>query len=690
MVLTTVHIPREKVRFLRIFHATQIVQEPVTTIRIQRNRTRVSRIIHPARNTQRYSFAATSMASSMLSGIATEQEASFPSPTYLRKRYKKLQRCKISHKTISERPTPGSTSYENVDPSFHAMRALNGQPGTKPEPVVVHAIIKDVKRGAAEKGESDPSATLGQMPSRSRLLASAQYASHSFSSRVNRLVQALGQGQHIRFAPTDRNGRADVFATAAVLSGATSESWITEESTVGQGDSGRSLSRWSRSPFPTLSLSSGGSFPHRNSEIQDTRSVGSPIISENQHEQLADRIRDEIRGFATTNQRDYLETMVGHERPTGVDPRVLRTHGRDGIETHIISPIPLDYQRRRGSKTPSIDSSGSGYLSSPLSQILTRQDRKEKSPAYSTRSNRSAIATAEENLWSPEIAPSRGSQAQVVECQPRKGRADRVERQENNSRINRWLKEALDSKKEPSAKKTGKAIGVFKDRPSSWSDEWAAKSIARPDKVLKDLTNVRHPGYLDKNSFAQEKEMQTKAITRAYIQSQIRPEPAVVPVYPSARSYLSANWAQAELKHRSAGRAVIASAQTALQGHVVADSPAVMRLRSRTSSGASTVRPARADEDLHPDVALALARLEGRAPPPATSPIQRWRDDTDRYGVDVEVELERLRMDAPEPLTPFGYGAWAERFEDAVDAGFDCALEAPLSPGARRYIDALV
>lgn len=49
-----------------------------------------------------------------------------------------------------------------------------------------------------------------------------------------------------------------------------------------------------------------------------------------------------------------------------------------------------------------------------------------------------------------------------------------------------------------------------------------------------------------------------------------------------------------------------------------------------------------------------------------------------------------MRLDAPAPLTPYLYGALTARFEEAVDAGFDCAMEAPLSPGARRYLDSLI
>lgn len=48
-----------------------------------------------------------------------------------------------------------------------------------------------------------------------------------------------------------------------------------------------------------------------------------------------------------------------------------------------------------------------------------------------------------------------------------------------------------------------------------------------------------------------------------------------------------------------------------------------------------------------------------------------------------------VKLNAPEPVTPFLYGAWMERFEAAVDAGFDCAMAAPLSPGVRRYLDGL-
>lgn len=45
-----------------------------------------------------------------------------------------------------------------------------------------------------------------------------------------------------------------------------------------------------------------------------------------------------------------------------------------------------------------------------------------------------------------------------------------------------------------------------------------------------------------------------------------------------------------------------------------------------------------------------------------------------------------VRLDAPEPLTPFLYGAWTEKFEAAVDAGFDCALDGAAESGGEEVL----
>ncbi|KAL8903075.1 MAG: hypothetical protein Q9207_004170 [Kuettlingeria erythrocarpa] len=742
MTLTIVTIPKERVCLLQVVHAVQINPKPLTTVRLKRQRTQVLRISRRPRSTQ-YSPTAISMASSIFSGIATGHESSFPNSTYLRKRYRKLQKCKVSRDTEFREASPGHSSDRPFDPSFDAIRALNGQPDIKPVPVVVPAVIKDATKsngaGNLKLGFPSPDGEQSQRPT------SDQHAPQSFSMRVDRLIQAVDWvdgGLHIRYASSGRDSGLRVPAGATDYSSTGSGSWITEESTVDHGNLGLMHGHLPRSPFPTASLSSG-SFPHRDSSIQridaesTVRRIGSLLISEAQRQQLGDRIRDEIVRAADANQgddlentsrrngllisesqrqqlegriqgeiarsanedrRDSLETVIHIKPVKKVDPRVVRVQGREGRKGYNISPIPLDYQRRRNLATPSVDSRETlSDVSSPLGHVLARQATRTQTSA-SMRSLQSSGVLAGPDKWFPGILPP------DIKQQARKDKEVQIKQLETNSRVIRWLhhvKEAFGYRKVSPTKKSGKSISVFKDNSSDDAEKWTAMPIARPNNALSDLTNVRQPGYWTNNSFAQEKQQmrQKKTSLAPTVQSGMRPRPRASPARPPASA---PQVKQFELNSRPAETRAMTRARTALRGYVVTDSsPLLTETRSRRSgSRPSTIKPVQAGEELHPNVAFALARLEGRVPPPPLSPIRRWRDGHEGYGAHVEVELRRpgnadfqvallVRLDAPEPVTPFLYGAWRERFEAAVDAGFDCAMAAPLSPGVRRYLDGL-
>ncbi|KAL8718459.1 MAG: hypothetical protein Q9225_004407 [Loekoesia sp. 1 TL-2023] len=652
MPLTIIQFPRDQVRSLKVIHAVQAASESPVAVRIQKKGLRVLRIIHNIEGVRQYPTVNASMASSILSGVATGQEASFPSSMYLRKRYKKLQRCTVSRNPSVQSRGRASPTHSPIDPSFQAIRALNGQPETIPEPVIVHALVEDANGGLAGDIKAlsrTPSNRVNDTP---QLLASLEHGSQSFSARVDRLVQAIDLGRTIRFQPSDDNGPIQVFATVT-----TPEVGYGEDAAV----------EYSRKRTDT------------------------PLISVAECQGLQNRIRDRIAESAAANQRDSISIVARHERHAGVDPRKLYTHGRDGVRCHIISPIPLDYHKPRSLTTPSIRSSGTvSDLSSPLGHTVAAHVSGTKNPAYSTRSEQSASATAGGNPWFPEISPSEVNSSLALGGRPRKGKDDQPDRQEKNLRIVSWLrrvKEALSPHSKFPARKPGRAVGVFQDKSSSSSDRWPGAPVPRPENVLRDLTNIRQPGYLEKNSFAQT--LQKEPGKKAKVQNSVKAQPAVVTVHPSAQSYVQVNWPQAELHSKSAGGKDLIGARTALRGHVVTDSPITRIARSGESSRASTVKPSYGQEELHPDVAFALARLEGRAPPPPASPILRRTDDAGLYSPDVEIELGRLRLNCPKPLRPNKDSTWTERFEESIDAGFDCALEAPLSPETKTYIESL-
>ncbi|KAL8962849.1 MAG: hypothetical protein Q9193_000809 [Seirophora villosa] len=659
MALTIIRIPEERVRFLRVVHAIDINKElphvPPKTIRVRRRKTKIVRVAHAIAAARRF-----------ITGIMTP--SAFPSSTYLRKRYKTLQKCQISRPADFRHVAsgfPSTVADAAHHPSFDVIRALNRQPGATPEPHVVRAAVEDSRVVTAE--------TLALIPIRNatatpiQRFASPSHESRSFSTRLDKLVKAAEAGQHIRFAPSDRDDSVEVFASrpAAAAPGVSIEDSVTERDMAHSHHFHQVADRRPRSPYPTLVVSSD-SDPQDVSGENTGRRTKSPSLP-GMPQQLSARMPNGVTESFIADQEVPMETAVRHERRAPVDPRVLETHGRDGIQRRMISPIPLDYQRPRGLATPSIDSSETASdTSSPSRQVLIRQAMKERRPASSTRTGRSATATAGGHPWFPELAPTGPRPSADRPKRTMKVQNNSVEQQDKTSKAGRWLhhvKEAFAPAKKSPTRETGQAIGVLQDASSSHGINQAAMPIARTRDVLRDRTNVRQFGHpLLHNSFMQETYMQQQARPKRGTRRQLQRQPAVRSVHPPARSGVAEP--QAGLRSRSPGRDAV----------TVTDS---------VSSG----EPEQGRQELHPRVNHALARLEGRVAPPSSSPIRRYRDYTDRYGEDVEVELGRLSMDTPWPQTTHQPGVLTERFDEAVDAGFDCALEAPISPETQKFME---
>lgn len=598
MPLTIIQFPKEQVRFLQVIHATQVAAEPPAIFRIQRKTVQVLRVARGVSTVRGHPKRGTSMAASVLSGIATGQEAAFPNATYLRRRYKKLQRCKISRSTNAQ-SARSNLADPSLDPSFQAIRALNAQPGSKPEPIVVHAIIEDTRHCFAGNVKLLPSTPPTQMNT-----TPIEQESLSFSERVERMGQAIDRGQQIIFVPSDEPGRINVFARNAAASNACSVD---------------------------------------NETFQYTRQrTDTPIISTSQRQDLENRIRAQIAASADTGSTDSIAPAVHHEGHRGVDPRKFCTYGRDGVQCHTISPIPLDYHRPREMATPVVSSGNSASdLSSPTRQIVARRLAEAKHPTHSAQSDRSANAVDGASLWLPNAAPSEGP-SPSSRNRSRKAVEDRLERQERDRGVVAWIRRVkanINPAKNSPAKKTRKANGVFRDNPSSGSYKWSGTPIPRPDKVLRDMTNIRQPGYLERNSFAQERNMREHKGTKAKVQARVKPQPEVMPSRPLAGSHFQGTLPQAEFNSHPAGPRTLASERTAIRSHRFADFLPAPTTRSRASSEASMVRPSQSVNKMDHQ-AFALARLEGRVPPPPASPIQRLADDASLYGSDVELELE--------------------------------------------------
>ena len=616
-----IHIQQQHVREIRIAHATEVAR-------------RLSHNMSPSR--------------SIFSGVATAEEAAFPSATYLRTRYKKLQRCIVSRMPGSSKPSgsrrtgtgevPDSRSISpsgNSDPSFDAIRALNGQPGAGPQPDVIHAMIKDLTCNVVHTREYIASTSAKEAGDSHKPLEPSSHNQQSFSARVDRLLQAKD---------------VDMFASNVNGSETDSPRSVTHQIAANPANFGRIISPGSLPRTPGSYTSADrffcpGTHISRRNSVHASSSwatssalsgtgfrrgrARSPIITETQRRQLEQRILDKIAACSGGDLESTVETAAYHGhgieasgashgthigfevRKQTVDPTQLGTINRDGErEYHRISAIPLDYQKSHGLATPSLGSSGSS------SEVEFPLNHKSKEIPLSVKHGAdldhdllltSRVATTD--AWVTVDSDQSLSSEQ-------EGEDTQLEREQKKERIFFWLhriKDAFMESKESPTKKLGKAVNVFREGPARTVGESATNSSPRSAKALKDMTNVRQAGYL-RNSFAQDKIRQEKLT------------------------------ATSEDQKKQSERA----------GY---------------------------EEDLDPEVAYSLARLEGRVPPRPTSPflIERCREDS-QYGSDVEIELPPLDLANPQPMRPDHecvVGNWSATMEEAVEAGFECVLEPP-------------
>lgn len=668
-----------------------LVSAPMQTIHIQRPNIPVVHVDHAVEVTRRPAAHGMSPERWIFSGVATGEHASFPGATYLRKRYKKLQRCIVSRMPSSSPPSASqragaveiSESYSSpggFNPSFQAIRFLNRQSESQTDPYVINAIIKDfngnivgTNLSAAPTSETLAQDTQDRLESSSRNL-------QSFGTRVERLIKAIHRRQRIQYGLSESGENVDVFASNANGSETGSPRSVTHQIAAFPNIIGRIISP--RSESVSQSPDSPGSidrffcprsFPSRehgstqplratnpvlNDRILARVRVGSTIITENQRRELSERIRDRIAasagrsigasgkivvrrgncgdddGSAATDSYNQLET---------IDPTklyVIRQSGKE--ECHTVSPIRLDYLRGRGFATPSLSgSSGSSLEPSPhLADKSMKPHRSVRRIGYPANSPllTSPVATTDARVSDEtDQGPSREQD----------GEDSPLEREQKSKRVFSWLhrvKDALMKPEDSPSKKVARAVNIFREGPVRTSGQSAENDTPGPAKALKDVTNMRQPDIFHSNSSKQKRIRLENLLAKSKNQKKQR----VAPTEPATL-------------------------------HDALDDSTKATVGSEESNG-STVK--QVEEDLHPEVEYSLGRLEGRMQPRPSSPVQIRRsiDDTSLYGSDVELELLPSGLANPQPLRPDHesvVGNWTAPLEEAVEAGFECLLEPP-------------
>lgn len=277
------------------------------------------------------------------------------------------------------------------------------------------------------------------------------------------------------------------------------------------------------------------------------------------------------RGETVVRCQDILKAIPRADSRNRGRRLTMLINGRS--VTRSISPIPINFSRARTVATPSICSQDSSFdKSSPLFGIscMAKHRRarhlspRQKLKAASLRmlekdrlSWRSRIIVWIRNIANPGSDTSSNSSQD-----PRSFKVWRTR-----------------EKNEIAKKRQGKVFGPEDYRQVQEHERKAKENLRRagkagtPKNVLKDITNLRRPGYLEQNSFYKESKISAQAleVSRAAVSAPALPEgPAI---YSSASVFARANWPNPLNSHPTSDEESLEAARARLQGYTIEDSP---------------------------------------------------------------------------------------------------------------------
>ena len=454
------------------------------------------------------------------------------------------------------------------------------------------------------------------------------------NEKIDRLVAVIQAGRQLHFSPDPQTGLIDVSIARDKPSSDEAQSDVKAHTIASPENFGNMIG--TGGGRQRLLIPNSPLFDSTNAS--EVRSTSLSSAWENVLAALEDfyalEQRSEAQFSSPVRESNPREVRAAIRR----DGQYIIYIDKDDVKVATVASIPLDFNKPLRTSTPSIHSSGSDPdCSSPLF---------EKSLEALIRDMTRDVAISEE--------ATRGSSSSNI-----------------RDSVSNWL-ERLETPPdlEGPANATGKRqdLHVFrKGRKNQLAPRRARKPLTA-GKALKDVSNLRRPGYLQHNSFAQTGQV-NKSIAdptrRATSGPEIQPFGGAAGAE-SSRSFIEAKWAVLMSNHnsRKKKRSTRPRAKPTDTAH---NTPHVRRRhRQCPSPQKSTLQ----DPNRTAHFDLALARLEGRGPPKPYSPIRRYADETGLYGPDVLVERRPLRQHHPVPmlLSPFGQSV-AQRLEKSVAKG---------------------
>ena len=450
------------------------------------------------------------------------------------------------------------------------------------------------------------------------------------NAKIDKLIAAISERRQIHFAPVAETGEVDIFADRNIeIEGVGRNEYDIERDIASSPENfGRILGsrngvRRIKSPSSLLYASSTGSW----TSTKDSKSSSSAW----ERAVAAADIR-----FAIEHMDEGQEAIVVREPFSSGEMETRIPFQRRLV--HNIAPISLDYNKPVRSSTPSIHSNGTELdTSSPLFRKSCERVRRETYavPPESTFERGILEASRLDDEWAVVSEPPVNPPEEVNESK------------------------ALISK--------GRAFGVFDDAKSGTS----SRAVEEPNlssKALKDISNLRRPGYLQFNSFAKDAKSTTNpkdtvaTITASSAGFEGAPNPD------SRRAYIKKKWpgllqdpSRDNTSEPPKLDGIARRRNEQAIGHPINTSHYSLS-HERTSMADSSLNtgPAR---QAHFD--LALARLEGRALPPLRSPIRRYPDSAALSDRDILVEggHRPLPLRGPRPVNAMphpalDYGSW--------------------------------
>ena len=435
--------------------------------------------------------------------------------------------------------------------------------------------------------------------SSSRLLSDEE--NDRMNRKIDRLMAVIDDRRPIHFVPDAETGEVDIFADHHERVNEQSEYDLEREIAANPRNFGRIISykngiRWIRSPhslqYADPSESWASTDPSKSSSNAWERAVAAANIR-----------------FALEHGVSDLEPIVIKQPFRSWDMKHEASRSRRRARS--VSPIPLDFYKPLRTLTPSIHSNGTEQdTSSPLFKKSCELIRREAyvEPPQST-SERGAFGNSQLDEWAfvsePRDVPSHKARESMVSSNPER------------------------------------AFGVFKDASKGESSLKDFGKRAVRSKALKDISNLQRPGYLKFNSFANDVDIR-KSQTRSAVPataSSVGFEGALDPE--SRKAYIESKWPEL-LKDCGTGSMV---EQDQVDGVARRrNEQAIGRTLDNSHYSLSHVRTSMADSSLNVNPVrqahfdLALARLEGRALPPPSSPIRRHPDSAALFDRDILIK----------------------------------------------------